>query len=956
MRAEDEDKRFSLREISKSPSTAITVIIYFRTNLKNLRKPLRRDRLDLITSAIHMHGKVYPEIYFFGIDCLRENLELVDSEWRASSAAARKDTAAMAAVSDLIAQILPLAIQFSINAIDFFLTKDSYDYLVFSAFHFLMLLGAKFDDFIVPAFSTSVAKSFGSLMDLLVNSFLVRLGPETCSTVVGSIAVFSSLVKPTDVPNVFFRKYFFDFSCDIVNRNESDDESSSVRDMRVYSLMYISSILKTADGKRETVMEKIFASPPTLIEQTVAELVPLLNQRFALSVMLGFISTVVNSGLKHLSHSSPPSNEEEGIGGLLFSAISESVGSNNFSFGRNFDEIVAAIDIEILDDVFTAYMEDGGASDGEIVVLLNSIGIGLVEYFCSFKKSSSSVTVGISVIRKWAVTSVASESNPFIVSSGIELAATISQYGNERFENIIGFDALESAISLMVSRSVSWAGDQVMGSLRHVVTEELAGRVFIHLNFHPQMFMDEKWKIFFFKKFSIKEIFLRVVSVMNWICDIRDLHEVARVSCQMIVAMKSKSVWQDIQAEIVMIESERFRTGGRTGGFFTWFLCALEVSRDNWDTTQLVLFIFSETFLKTENVKQDVPKIVEGIVRMLRQDFREKAASILLGSGGPKYKPGGLGTPSGELRPVRTVLGNVIAMNTTPTDVLLEEKREKEKVKDEPGKATVAEKSEPGWADSAASWFLDMTEGKSGDESDEDKKDTEEHHEEVQVKESEKVREPVELAEPEETVIVPKVGLKIAPKAPSVVVKSPAKLPPGKQPIGAKPGMVMKPGMAGKPGMVMKPGMIGKPGMPTKYAVPPKTGMVKVPMTMVPKKAIPAPPPPVPEVHEEDADPPQKKEKKKKKVEEEGWGEYLGGLWGGAVEEPKEKKKKKKKKDEDDDNDEEEKLKKPAVQPKMVKLPAPTAVSPKGGVPKKAIPKPVAYPIKSVPKSPPPRR
>ena len=767
LRAEEEDKQFSLREVSKSSSTAITVIMYYRSNLRTVRKPLRRDKLDLITSAIHVHGKVYPEIFFFGIDCIRANLELLSKELMGSS---RPET--LAAVSDLVDQVLPLAIQFAINSVDFFRTKNSNDYLVFSAFNFLLFIAAHFDRFVAPLLTGSIAKLFSTLMDSLSSEILAQLSPETCATLLCAIAVYGSMNRPRDSANVFFRENFFDFFADMIvsGGDVADEDSLSVNELRVYSFLYISSILKTMDGKRAIVLQKIFASP-IMMEKSIALLTPLLNARFALASVLGFISTVMHSGLKLTSSTPRPNDEDDGLGGLLFSAISENIGSGSDTVSRkNFDQVVGAIDIEVLDDVFTAYMEDGGMTDGEILILLNSIGAGLVRF-------SQRSSVVLSVIRKWAVTSASSGYNPYLVASGIELAAIIARFANERFENIVGCDALDAAIETMKIRSVGWAGDQVMGSMKSIVTEDLANRVFAHLNFHPQMFLDEKWKIFFFKKFSIKEIFLRVISVMNWITDIRDLREVSRVAIQMIVAMKTKQIWTEIQNEIVLIESERFRTGPRSGGFLTWTLSALNVAKDDWETTEMLLFILTESFLKTENLKQEVAKIVDGIVACLKPEYRQKAANILLGAGGPKYKPPNLASPSGDMRTVQTVLSCLIESHTIPIDLLLEksEKKNGEKAKEEKKGAGPAADSEPGWADSAAMWFLDLAEGESedADSSDDDGKSTEEHREDGknETKKPE-VEQHVKLDQPKPAAPLPKPPIMKVPVGVKPVVKA----------------------------------------------------------------------------------------------------------------------------------------------------------------------------------------
>ena len=907
MRSAEEDKRFNLREVSKSASTAITVITYFRANIKNTRKPLQREKLDLITSAIHIHGKVFPEIFFFGINCLLDNLDLIVQQKIIPEN-----------LSELVSQILPLAIQFAINSIDFFRTNNSNDYLVFSSFNFLISLVSKLHA--PPDFTGPVAKSLNTLMDIVDDQFLPQLSPETCATVIAAIGLFSSLNRPVDCANIFFRKTFFEFSCDMIVGNEGEQNMTEIK---VFAFMYISSILKTADGKREIVLDRVFSDPPQIVASAVSILVPLLNQRLALAIVIGFISTVIHSGLRLASKMDEP------ITDTFFSSLSSL--ATGTSFSEKVDQVIDSINVDTLDDVFTAYMEDGGLTDPEIPILLNSIGVGLVRFFVRSKNSS-----GMAVMRKWAVTSATSGSNPYLVASGLELASVISELGNEKFENIIGFDGLDKGLELMTSHSVSWAGDQIMGSLRPIVTEDLASRVFSGLNFHPQMFIDEKWKILFFKKFSIKEIFLRVISVMNWITDIRDLQQVARTSCQMIIAMKTKSVWPEIQQEIVLIESERFRTSGRTGGFFTWMLCALNVATTDWETTEMVLYILIETFLKIENLKQPdaTTKIVDGIVSHVRQEFRQKALGILLGSQGPKYKPSGLGKEGGESRPVTTVLASIQTSNTIPIETILE-KVEGQKIDEK--KTGEVSKTEPGWADSAATWFLDLTEGKS--ETEDDKKETDEHGEEEK-----KVDVPVPIESPKEFLLASKIPPKTAavppvvppvlksgvPKpTPSMVVKSPVKIPPTKM-IAGKQIVAKVPVVAGKP-----PGMMVKrpvAGGPKPVGFPSKTGMAKVPIPVA-KKAVPQ--------AEEETEEPVKKEKKKKKVEEEGWGDYLGGFWG--AEEPKEKKKKKKKKDESDE--EGVVPKKSAVMPKPVPVKSVAPNAKVGG-----------YLVKKAPSSPPVRR
>jgi hypothetical protein len=569
----------------------------------------------------------------------------------------------------------------------------------------------------------------------------------------------------------------------------------------------------------------------------------------------------------------------------------------------------------------------------------------------------------LTVVRKWSVIATTSPS-PLLVAAGLYLAGIIT----EPLETLISSEALDAALDVMVmGKSHKWAADQVFGSLSRALATSSTIREIIYkkIIFHSKIFLNEKIKILFFKNFSIKEIFLRTISCIGELDSADDIREVSRICCQIIIAMKVKNGFNDVINEIVLIESERFRTGSsRNGGFLSWLIQAINrVRASDSDAINFLLFMVFEIFLNTDTVKSNPQynRIQSSISAEIDdENVRKIAMDILSGSKGPKWKPAGVAgdkISKNLTNKTLSMMEEFLESITVPKDqvVVLAEKPivgESETVPatvgGHPDAPAPTNDSNGGWMDTAANWFLDFAEPESQSEG--DKEDAKELEDDDSDGGDEEASEKVSVKSiPVKTVPSAKAPAVIPGPVPGVVhAPIPAAAPKAKTPIPTKPTPV-RPVSPMKPGVkvpITKPvgGLVKKPAPaktvpPAKYPPGKQPSMKKAP----PKPAAPQPPPPPPEP--EVVEKKEKKSKKKKTEDptDQSWGDYLGGFGWGAMEEEHTKKKKKKK-----DSDEDEVVKKPApvVKPAPKLVPkGPTMGAPKAGYPMspKALPK--GYPV-----------
>jgi len=928
----DEETTFNVREIAKSPAIAITALMYLRNKMKNQRRGLDKPQLDIIITAIHIYGKTYPEIFFFGIDCLRTSHQYT------------KNVAHI--------PILSLALQFCINAINFLRSKsDSNEYLIFSSFGLLATVA----DGRNLEWNQAELQNATDLMDLITSEFLSTLSVDTCAVIIFSVANLSTIIcREADFKNIFFRQNFFEFCASHAPASPAESAEQIVP-YQVYCVLYLVSIIRSKDGKRGDVIERLF--DPSIVRGVTNSLVQFLNTRYCLIILVSFLASLVNSAIrlsgprKTAGPSSEDDDEDDSFGGMLLSAFSGSGLNSNLSaiVTKRLAPLVQAINVEILDDIFTSYTDSETSSESEIPVAIMAIGVGLVQYYTSRPRGSTDAAITLSVIRKWAVAGSTS-SHPVLVAGGLYLTGVIAEHTGEKFDSLVSFEALDVALDLLVSVSPKWAGDQVFASLpvRVIISDKICDKLFSSIIFNPKIFLIEKIKILFFKKFSMKEIFLRVFATIHELASVDDIREIARVCCQMIVALKAKKSFAEIQDEVVMIESERFKVGGTKGGFKAWVLVAIQRCSSNQQTLEMLLFILFETFLNKPVVASTAQgdKIREIIIQSIDdENGRGIARAIFAGSKGIHWKPPGMHIATRisvrmSNRPI-SVLELFIDATTVPRDQeVLDPTIEPESEPVEEMSPTKPDNSstEVGWIDSAANWFLDMAVG-DDDSSDGDDKD----HAEAHPTEKEEIDPTVEEQPSKIVNPVPHI-LPVAtlPEKPEPVAPPASKSahPPVKAVTPANAHKVVPGGK-----LSVKP-MVKKPGAMPLYKVP----QGKQPMV---KKAVPKPPPPppVPELITE-AEPEEKKEKKSKKKKsetpppEQSWGDYLGGFaWGAQEEEPKEKKKKKKKKDSDDEGN-----KKPPAPiakqpvpvkpvPKMAPKPGMVYLKAKPGPPGKVVPK-----------------
>ena len=889
--SEEEKKKYSLKEMSKSTTCALDGIFHFSRKLKS--KPVPKEKIDLVNSVISVHGKDSPEIFFFGSVFIRDWFENVYMH---------EGIDRIVLPAPVIDGLINSAIQSCINTVNFFKARENADSsLVHAPFALLFsLVSRRLCD--APPYGVA-EPARRALADLVSADVLRGVSLDAAGII---LAACSLLVE---IDPLFAKKETAQSCIDIVINCDPTIEAADGESAFASACMYLGVALGVDCECRSWIQQKLL-SKPVIVEIVCASLSLRVNNRNFLFLTLRLLALML-----HEATSSSQDKQEEGTG--LFGTFMSSTSAP--SRGRA-PELFEGVDIDVLDDIFSAYTDESmQESDSQIVVVISAIGRCLCRYYSGL--STTRATAVFTSVKRWAVSSLTSV-DALVVACGLSLTGALHMHSTESVSQIAHSETLKTAFDVLKSSwSYSWAKGEAFAFVQAIAKRPQLDptefsdmiNVFIHkFKFHYLIMHNVELKELFFKSVSMKEAFGRLVeSLVTDTVSYRELVVVSRVMLQMVTAVKAKQSLGDFQLEVKRVEIDRANRKSADGSVIAGFFRSVKVANDN------------EDFLTAEVLVHLLADLVDG-----RNDKFNSALSSLISDAEVKsrcdkvlaadsQKPNRLDLqlPDVPLTEVSDCVETFLSRGSVVTEPAAVETDEEPK--DASSKQPAAEPDT--WMDSAANWFLDVA----GDDEEADppekppkekkkkkKKSVESDDEEVMRKSED---EAVESEVTPERIEVPK----------AVVKKAAPVAPVSKQPTpSVGPKMVPAKAVAGK-------------GVPAKSVIAkgvPAKGTAAAPVL---KKAVVAKPvPKSAPVAEEPPDEPEPKEKKKKKKEEE---EVVGGLgdalyaglggWFGAVEEKPKKEKKKKKADTDDEE---------VVPVKAVAKPAlkaPSAKAPVGKVP-----------------------
>ena len=860
--SDEESRKYSLKEMTKSAETALLGISHFSQKLRSTL--LKREKIDLINSVISVHGKESPEVFFFGTILVREWLLALEKSLDAPMH------------HMLIDNILQSSMQVCVNALNFFKSRANSDSSLVHASFALLHVAASLRLNLQDSRSTKACINpniVQGLSDLITSDILQALSGDTVGIVLASVCVMAQLMgSHGDV--IFVKKQVASHCLDFVENFDQSDPSRFL-----YSVLYLSLTISTPAEVKDYFVSKFFAKPK-LFERLSSLLRDFVNEKLLLFVVIRFISQVLNNALSIIS--AEESDEDENLG--FFGGMLTSSGGSAAEKAR-IPVVFDSVNIDSFDDIFSLYSQGDSESDINILVALAAIGGCLVKYYGtsnSTRANSVSTTV-----KKWAFACITSD-HAILNACGLTLVTDLRQYTGEPITGILSVAGFRECVDSLYRMSPQRAKEETFEFLRRVAVAAPEAEaecmtfleVFIErFNFHHLIMRNELLKKLFFKTITMKDAFIRLlktISTLSPVSPYDQIYVISRVLMQMTLAVKAKGSLIDFQIEFSKLESEK---RGVLIGFFRAIKEATQQS--DTDTAELLVSVLQEL---VRNRSENFDKFLMSFFSDTA--VCEKISNILKPPKGFKYKPPDLAL--GEESPTSlptTVIGTFLFKGSLYYRI--EKTREKKKpVEDKNGedpKLNKNQKQEEGWMDSAANWFIDFA-GDIEEEEEIEEEDTVEKNDKKESKEI-KTEQSIEgkslLADP--VVVAPAVAkeppvvkAKAAPKAKSTAVKS----------VSSKP----VPVKAAKPAPPIRP-------------VVPKKAVAVAPPPVEPKKP-PTPPPPA-----EDEE--KKKKKKKKEQVDGGLGDYvdpsalynaLGGWLGGPTEEPKKEKKSKKKENSDSDH------------------------------------------------------
>ena len=731
--SDEEAIQFSLKEMTKSVETALLGISHFSQKIKSTL--LRREKVDLINSVISVHGKESPEVFFFGTLLIREWLLSIEKGLNESSSGASMDPVVLDGV-------LHASIQTCVNAINFFRSKSNGDSSLVHVSFSLLHTAASLKLNVPLEQGTPSSKITGNLLqgfsDLLSPiDFLSALDEETVGIVLAGACVLAQLHGQKG-ELMFVRKDVANFCLDFVQNYDRADSSRLL-----YSVMYLSLAISTPTEMKDYFVSKVFMKTSLLMKKLCLLLPSYVNQKLLLLTVIRFASQILSNGLQILAIEANQTEEEEG-GGFFQGMFG---GSERARLPAVFD----SIDIESLDDIFSAYAQGDTDSDISILVALAATGESLLQYYGT--SNSSRANSVSTTVKKWALAFLTSD-NAIVNACGLTLVTDLRQYTGEPITGILPVSVFKDCVECLYRFSPARAKEECFEFLRRIAVaapeaeQECMGylEVFIsRFNFHHLMMYNELLKKLFFKTITMKDAFGRLLKALRFSSSSSLTYDqifvIARVLMQMTLAVQAKGSIQDFKTELARTESERLTATASTGSSILVALmrgiqiCLVKGKRD-METAEIIVALiqelvpnrsptFDQLILSLFKEEPDSIGRIESILRS--EDIKPKSLPDLsLGDSAPADQSSTV---------VAAFISKGLLYYKFPSRNEKKKNRvgEKDTVSAPPPNKEKA--GEEGWMDSAANWFIDFT----GNESEEETP-AEENHQIAKKKEKKKVK------------------------------------------------------------------------------------------------------------------------------------------------------------------------------------------------------------------------
>ena len=917
--ANPSDENYNLREMTRSSAIALDGLIHFTGQLKGA--PPNKATMEIVNTAISVHGKECPEVFFFGVNYIRD----CTVRYKASPDA-----------EAIVHWVTSPAVQYCTSALNFFKsaklenpnTKDGS--LVTIAFNLLYTLRVE----VGPSISLP-DQLVVTLSELLTTELMTDLPVDACAAVLSAISLLISINLN------FLRKELIAFAHEYVvtfpeNAHSVTEAHEALTDQEsafMQSVMYLTVSLGQRSRVQEFLVNRLF-SKTGYIEIIQKEIASKISNRMFVFASIRCLALTLGYSLLLLEKAGDKPDEEDQSGGLLSYLQSSSVISVVKSRIPSFFD---AIDINMLEELFTSYIsqKNGGTdADSALILALIALAVSLAKRF-GRSRSTRAANV-VETVRKWALTATLS-SNWLVAASGLSLIRYLCEATGSPVTSILSAESFRSCIRAMKSSSPDFSKQQAFalmymcsntGYLDIGESDIEILKVFIaEFNFHPEMMRADVLKKAYFRAISMKDALIRLLSEFRRE-DIafEDVVVASRVLLQMLTAVKAKNSLIDFQNELVRMELQWSKKSTSKSSILVGFVRAFQLAIVNKDyaTCEVVAHVVSDLFPKKPLNLVDT--LLAGIENLAT---KSTIKSILTNSADSKYKPPSVSLTLDE---EKVSLDCVTEFLSAGMVIALDEQVAAAQDTAKPEEPSKEPQEGGGWLDSAANWLIESADLDYVDDEDENKA-------------PEKQSKQDESSESESEQRAPPPAPKDVPKVKAPVVKT-AAVPPVK--ALAKPTGQVAARMAVKPAVAVKPATKPLSGKAPAAAAWPTAAAKGPPKHAAPVKAKAPPPAAIPPnakaltpaypVEEE-----SKEKKKKKKKEDEMFGleayvpdtaalfTAVGGWFGSAEEQAQEKKKKKK------ESSEEERS--PPSPPK--KVPVKAATGGVGTLPKAAAGKPV---------------
>ena len=912
--SEEESKKYSLKEMSKSTSSALDGIFYFARKIK--LKPVGKDKMDLVNSVVSVHGKDCPEISFYGAVLVRDWFEGVYA-----TDAVDRIVLPPAALDSLI----NASVQSCVNAINFFKTKDIGDSSLLHAPFALLyaLLSRRLCD--EPPYAVA-EPARRALADLMSSNVLGKVSIDAAGIMLASASLM------VEIDSVFVKKEIAQFSIDYIQEFDTASDAPDTDSALAFACMYLGVCLGIDCEQRAWVQQKLLAKP-VIVETVCSALPQRVNERQFLFLTLRLVAFILNEASETLE------NDSEETGGLFGTLMSSKAAPQGKA-----PDLFETTDLEPLEDIFSAYTsEQSTDGDAQVILAIAAIARSLCVFYSG--ESTTRATAVFTTVKRWAVSCLTS-SDALVVAIGLSLAGTLHAHSTESVSQVAPMDTMRAAMDVLgQSWSVSWGKTEAFALVQVVARKPAADspdefsdliNAFVdRFKFHYLIMSDETLKQLFFKSVSMKEAFARLAeSLIAESVSYPELVVVSRVMLQMVTAVKAKNSLGDFQTEVKRAEADRLAKKLATGSIIAGLFRAVHIAVAHEDlvTAEILVNLVADLVdARSEKLNSALSSLIPA------GEVRDRCVAVLGGTVEKRPKVPDLTLPDRDSTTAQDCVSRFLARGTVAQLAPLHQDSDDEAGKEQEKEP---EKEPDTWMDSAANWFLDMA-GDDEEEAPKEEKPKKKKKKKVvtsdddEISKKQKSATPIEedVEEEEVPVVVKKAAPLVAKAGPPTAVK--AASVPTKTLAGAPPKA-----LAAKAGVVAKAPVAVKPGVPAVKGAPVVKKVGAVPTKAVAKPPAPkAAPPPVEEKEEEEEAPKEKKKKKKEEPEEEaGLGAYLtGGLggWFGAPEPEKPKKEKKKKKVSEDEEEEEVAPPPPKAVPKVLAKP-PAKAPVKAGPPTKA--------------------